>query len=471
MASNETASLRHTGTPVYTTKAYVFYVSPENRESWIQTSKKAIDVSFVIVPIGFQVDNVSSPARRELKLVAINDETGETILDDVITNTKFDQRSLKFCQWMDNKRLLWGLGFDQEGPLEEFMNRFDVLKQELAQPQPQPVLPPVQQPIPRQQTGSTSSHQSSPKHLDQQQQIQSQQQRQKIQYENHETAAQQQHHQANPTPNGQPFVRSRLTSSVSLTKQLNQQQISSGTLPPRAAQQYQQQYLSNGNSPIKTNGNVSNNAANSTGLITGQHSRSHSTIGYQSKSPDSIGNRSSGDVSQQLTNIEQLKYENERLKQALEEISNNAGLWHNELINLRTNNVKLTQALQESKSNVEEWQIELASLRDENKDLKLRLRESTNEPDQKDELLEYIDKLRKDVTAKDQDIEKLRSSLDELTLSKQKNEDQINNNISSKLDQHQKQAFVSIQNRMDMKISELKAISQELTMVVDKISQ
>lgn len=467
MANNETVATRYTGTPIYTTKAYVFYVSPENRDSWIQTSKKAIDVSIVIVPAGQQSDTGSSPAKRDLKLVAINDETGETILDDVITKTNFDQRSLKFCQWMDNKRLLWGLGFDQEGPLEEFMHKFDLLKQELAHPQAtaQANQPHAQLSNSRQQTGSTSSHQTSP------QQIQSQKQRQHIQYDNHESSSQQQHQHANATTNGQPNARGRLTSSGSLTQQNNQHQISSATLPPRGENQNQPQYLSNGNNTIKSNGTGSSALANNAGITSIQHSRSQSTIGYQNKSPENVENQSSGDVSQQLTNIDQLKYENERLKQALEDISNNAGLWHKELINLRTNNVKLTQALQESKSNVEEWQIELESLRDENKDLKSRLRDSSNNPEQKNELLEYIDKLRKDMTAKDQDIEKLRKSMDELALTKQNSEDRINNNVAAKLDQHQKQALLSIQTRMDMKVSELKAISQELTMVVDKMNQ
>jgi homer protein len=55
----------------------------------------------------------------------------------------------------------------------------------------------------------------------------------------------------------------------------------------------------------------------------------------------------------------QIKSENDRLKLALAQSSNNARKWEEELKQLKSTNARLTTALQESHSNVEEWKTQL----------------------------------------------------------------------------------------------------------------
>mmetsp|Transcript_25293 Transcript_25293/g.66136 ORF Transcript_25293/g.66136 Transcript_25293/m.66136 type:complete len:294 (+) Transcript_25293:254-1135(+) len=73
----------------------------------------------------------------------------------------------------------------------------------------------------------------------------------------------------------------------------------------------------------------------------------------------------------------QLKYENERLKIALNTSATNAKRWEQELQTLKNNNARLKTALQESAGNVAEWKTQLTAwkeecirLRAQNKDLK-----------------------------------------------------------------------------------------------------
>ncbi|CAF0865563.1 unnamed protein product [Didymodactylos carnosus] len=77
------------------------------------------------------------------------------------------------------------------------------------------------------------------------------------------------------------------------------------------------------------------------------------------------------------SNDEQLKYENDSLKLALTQSSQNAKQWQNDLETLRNNNVKLTTALQESHSNVEEWKRQLQFYRDECSRLRLMVANHT----------------------------------------------------------------------------------------------
>lgn len=73
--------------------------------------------------------------------------------------------------------------------------------------------------------------------------------------------------------------------------------------------------------------------------------------------------------------IEQLKYENDRLKIALAQSSANAKKWEVELQTLKNNNARLTTALQESTANVEEWKKQLATYKEESARMKLKVLE------------------------------------------------------------------------------------------------
>ncbi|XP_022097380.1 homer protein homolog 2-like isoform X2 [Acanthaster planci] len=76
------------------------------------------------------------------------------------------------------------------------------------------------------------------------------------------------------------------------------------------------------------------------------------------------------------SNDAQVRYENDRLKIALAQSSNNAKKWELELQTLKNNNARLTTALQESTANVEEWKKQLSAYKEENARLKQKLQEA-----------------------------------------------------------------------------------------------
>lgn len=61
--------------------------------------------------------------------------------------------------------------------------------------------------------------------------------------------------------------------------------------------------------------------------------------------------------------VASLKYENERLKKALETSNANKSKWESELTTLRNTNVRLTTALQDSAKNVEQWKTQVSGRR------------------------------------------------------------------------------------------------------------
>ncbi|XP_072037425.1 homer protein homolog 2-like isoform X2 [Amphiura filiformis] len=87
------------------------------------------------------------------------------------------------------------------------------------------------------------------------------------------------------------------------------------------------------------------------------------------------GNSSQSSVPILASNDAQLKYENDRLKIALAQSSNNAKKWELELQTLKNNNARLTTALQESTSNVEEWKKQLSLYKEENAKLNKKIQD------------------------------------------------------------------------------------------------
>ncbi len=80
-----------------------------------------------------------------------------------------------------------------------------------------------------------------------------------------------------------------------------------------------------------------------------------------------------GAVPLSTSNDAHVRYENDRLKIALAQSSNNAKKWELELQTLKNNNARLTTALQESTSNVEEWKKQLSAYKEENSKLKAKV--------------------------------------------------------------------------------------------------
>eukprot|EP00730_Choanoeca_flexa_P000273 TRINITY_DN10125_c0_g1_i1.p1 TRINITY_DN10125_c0_g1~~TRINITY_DN10125_c0_g1_i1.p1 ORF type:complete len:345 (+),score=65.99 TRINITY_DN10125_c0_g1_i1:1474-2508(+) len=68
-----------------------------------------------------------------------------------------------------------------------------------------------------------------------------------------------------------------------------------------------------------------------------------------------------------------LKYENDRLKTALQASRSNAEKWEEELRTLRNTNARLTTAMQDSAKNVEQWKVQLKAWKQESDKLKKQL--------------------------------------------------------------------------------------------------
>lgn len=119
----------------------------------------------------------------------------------------------------------------------------------------------------------------------------------------------------------------------------------------------------------------------------------------------------------------QLKYENDRLKIALAQSSNNAKKWELELQTLKNNNARLTTALQESTSNVEEWKRQLSAYKEENVRLKKRMKEleATVEPENQNghsdtaELEGRLEEVTREKKEKEEEVEQLSKRLEEVS--------------------------------------------------------
>lgn len=394
---------------MFSFRAHVFQVN-ENKVGWTDKAEQAIPISLVATLANDDPDQINEqPNKRELRLIA-NNYDGETVLDvNILAKTTFTKRSQKFGQWVDftdQDQTLYGLGFNSEAELDKFAETFQQLQRDVfthssfSQSPNQPIT-------------TSSLHSTQP--ISQQ-------------ADRSATWNQQQHVNNVSETNGR-------FGSGKGGAQIMQQYSNTLSHPGHHQAQIRRQQQ-----PAQNNGdlNVSNNNGDSVAHVASNtlgYPRSRSTLGLESKTDYNNNNNNkttgktspSAEISTISQNewqiVEQLKYENERLKQALEESSKNAGIWHNELANLRTNNIKLTQALQESKSHVEEWERELLSLRGENKELKLQVSalESSSGPEKsieyKNDLQKYksyVDEFQTELRKKDDEIEDLQKSMQEL---------------------------------------------------------
>lgn len=343
---------------LYSTKAYVFHLNPDTMNSWVQKVKKAVNISFLA-----NSGNDNSPnaqTRQELKIVATEDN-GDIILEDPITaEFNFTVLSKRFCQWVDNSGTICGLGFQQDEQLTEIIETFKRLKSEITQPS---------QPIQRKKNPTAT---------------------QVLPHQQHDRPIDQPNDPRHQVLAGGDEFEGRLPQRGSVSSSNMQPSFSNTLAHPghkqQATKRQQAQHTVNNGDAIVTGAHSNVNGDNTFANNPQSYPRSHSTLGFhnstlglQSKPlhngtpPKSRPAPEDSDNLSDCQSKEQLRYENERLRQALEESSSNAGIWQSELMTLRTNNVKLTQALQESKANVEEWQRELSSLRDENEKLKMRV--------------------------------------------------------------------------------------------------
>lgn len=405
---------------LYTTRAHVFQINTETKTSWLPKGDSAIPISIVTS----QIDSPQN--KKELKIIGTADN-GELALDCVVAwDTVFNKRSQKFVQWPDQTGMVYGLGFNSEADLNEFIETFMEFQQKIFSNNLN---------VDRQRTDWNASQQQS----------------------------------VNPSEMNGRVVADHNT-NVSRTSSSNLTSQYSNTL----------QGINNniGDGGLNDNMRYPQRSQSTTVLQTNK---------YGGTLADANGavaptNRVSPDVDDSHSvQSEQLKYENERLRQALEESSKNAVVWQNELLNLRTNNVKLTQALQESKAHVEEWEKELVSLRDTNKQLQMRVmwleskgdsKCDTDLNDEHDKYKNYNDEIHNELRRKDSELEKLRKALEQMEVKNtatsqngDSNTDILSNNSGLK------QKLDVIAAKLQARTHELNNVQKELTQLVDKIHE
>lgn len=423
---------------LYSTKAHVFQINTVTKNSWLPKGESAISISFVTTMAADQTPT----NQRDLRIIAV-DDTGKTILESSIKpKTTFSKRSQKFGQWTDPSGMIYGLGFNSEVELDEFIETFLQLQRN--------IFP---------SAADVTTSETSP-HL-QQGRVDGWTKMQQAPSSGNSSEIKSSGYNATTSTNGVDMGDSAQYSNTTATQHNAHQQL-------RRQQQHTNENDSN------------NNGVNGNGP---RYPRSQSMFGVQPKH-SSTGRLTpeTGD-SPVLQSDWQLKYENERLKQALEESSKNAGAWQSELLNLRTNNVKLTQALQESKAHVEEWERELLSLRDENKELKLRFMalESAEDPektnDYKAELQKYknyMAEVQQELRKKEHEIEDLQQSMAHLELKASSKDDHNGRSDDAAsgevaISPAQKQRFDLINSKLDAKITELVNIQKEYAQFADKL--
>lgn len=116
--------------------------------------------------------------------------------------------------------------------------------------------------------------------------------------------------------------------------------------------------------------------------------------------------------------VASLKYENERLKKALETSNANKSKWESELTTLRNTNVRLTTALQDSAKNVEQWKTQLAAWKEETTKLRRKVKEKEEElrahsSSATHDLQDNLDKAREEVKELTQQASKLKMEKDQ----------------------------------------------------------
>lgn len=420
---------------LFTAKAQVFQIN-ETGTTWLQKVEGAINVSLVL---SFMNENhPNSPMRRELRIIA-NDDNGDIVLDDLVTpETKFHERNEKFCQWLNHQNTVCGLGFSEKHQLTDFIAKFKQFQHEHLSAQQ------------RTRRSAQNLPLSDRPDLGQRSQIAG----------------------GSNDSDGRQSQRGSVSSG-------NMQQFSSSTLAHPGHQQAnrRQQALSNGDSLR----NVAQDRNGDSGLGNNPSgfSRSQSTMGISAKTvhngtlPRGRASPQSIDKQSDTQTKEQLRFEVARLRQALEENASKAALWQTELMTLQTNNVKLTQALHESRANVSEWVTELSNLREENEALRSTLAElDSGDADLMHKYKKEVVDLRGELTKKNTEVERLQGAMDELAISKQKLDDKLNNNMttSSMIKTIHKNKLDTILSRLDTELGELINIKRDFSSIMDSIN-
>lgn len=102
--------------PLFTCKAHVFQLEPEQKKSWLPLSTAAVNVQIFHDPI-----------KNIYRIVSV--EGTKALINSVVTSRMtFTKTSQKFGQWIDFKlNLVYGLGFANDSELNK-VSRYSHLK-------------------------------------------------------------------------------------------------------------------------------------------------------------------------------------------------------------------------------------------------------------------------------------------------------------------------------------------------------
>lgn len=410
---------------LYETKAHVFEINPETKSTWLAKREYPINISFVAKLLN-QNEEASPRQLRELRIVGADSKSRDILLNSIIgPKTTFTNRSQKFGQWIDAQNHLYGLGFQFETELSEFMLTFTQLQQEL----------------PTTNNPNGDFDQLGRTQFNSQQDIQPRQNLQQKDLNNSERRN----------------SAEEANSLVLMQRALNGTATSNGT-------------------GVESNMSRNDSQADRSIHHTNNHNTTETNSSFNDTNNNPINRKTNLDTTSTINSsndwstLEQLRYENERLKQALEENAKNAGAWNKELVTLRTNNVKLTQALQESKSNAILWERELDALRDENRELKEQRSSGTGQPESGSDVakiereLEYykncVEELQNELKGRDEVVQQLKS----LKLNQTADDDEKSDQIKS-ASAHLKEEINAVSARLHAKIEELADVQKDLAYI------
>ncbi|XP_022645408.1 homer protein homolog 2-like isoform X2 [Varroa destructor] len=112
--------------PMFSTKAHVFHIDPKTKRSWIPASSHAVAVSFFF------------DASRNLYRIISVEGTKAVINSTITPSMTFTKTSQKFGQWSDIRaNTVYGLGFQTEPDLNQFIEKFQEVKEKTRVGHPQ----------------------------------------------------------------------------------------------------------------------------------------------------------------------------------------------------------------------------------------------------------------------------------------------------------------------------------------------
>eukprot|EP00039_Didymoeca_costata_P020158 m.340273 g.340273 ORF g.340273 m.340273 type:complete len:320 (-) comp19219_c0_seq1:112-1071(-) len=126
----------------------------------------------------------------------------------------------------------------------------------------------------------------------------------------------------------------------------------------------------------------------------------------------SISSGGGDNVKQEHREPDELRYENERLKQALATSGTNAKKWEHELQTLKATNLKLKSALKESAVNVEDWRRQLTAWKESCGRLEARVKELEAQEQRRDSAASV--KSNQELTSLRRELETSRQSNNDL---------------------------------------------------------